>query len=91
MPRSESDIIKSMANLGDSGQDQFAADYTELARITLHERGVSNAFLSSQSAAYILAKVVTDLVEDGELSNMSEAMIATLRVNHPVSEDKADV
>lgn len=91
MPRSESEIIKSMTNLGDSGQDQFAADYTELARITLHERGVSKTFLSSANAAYILAKVVTDLVEDGELSNMTESLIATLRVNHPISEDDENV
>lgn len=87
----ENEIIKNMTNLADSGQDEFVENYTELAKQTLYEMGISNKYLNDVKAAYILAKVVTDLVEDGELSNTTNALIATLRINHPHSEDKQNV
>lgn len=80
--------IKNMTNLADSGQDAFVEDWSQLAKITLHEMGVSNKFLNSNEAEYILGKVVTDLIEDGNLSKTSEMLIATLRINHPHSEDQ---
>lgn len=83
----QNDIIASMTNLGDSGQDEFVSNWTEYAKLTLYEKGVSNKFIGSAQAAYILAKIVTDIVEDGTLSKAAEDMIATLRVNHPHSED----
>lgn len=83
----QNEIIKNMTNLADSGQDDFVKNYAELAKQTLYEMGVSKKYLASNDAAYILAKVVTDLVEDGELSNTTNSLIATLRVNHPHSED----
>lgn len=84
----QNEIIGNMTNLGDSGQDKFVENYTELAKLTLYEKGVSKKFINSSEAAYILAKIVTDLVEDGTLSSFTESMIATLRINHPHSEDK---
>ena len=84
----QKEIIANMTNLADSGQDTFIENYTELAKHTLYEMGVSKTYLASPNAAYILAKVVTDLIEDGNLSNTTNALIATLRVNHPHSEDK---
>lgn len=84
----QNEIVASMTNLADSGQDTFVENYTELAKQTLYEMGVSNKYLESNKAAYILAKVVTDLIEDGNLSNTTNALIATLRVNHPHSEDE---
>lgn len=84
----QKDIIANMTNLADSGQDSFIENYTELAKQTLYEMGVSNTYLNSPKASYILGKVVTDLIEDGNLSNTTNAMIATLRVNHPHSEDE---
>ena len=81
------DIIASMANLGDSGQDEFVQNWAELAKLVLYEQGVSNKFINSTSATYFLAKIVTDLVEDGNISKTTETLIATLRVNHPHSED----
>lgn len=80
-----------MTNLADSGQDEFVADYAELAKLTLYEQGISKKFINSNEAAYIIAKVVTDLVEDGNLSNFTMGFIATLRVNHPHSEDNTNV
>lgn len=80
-------IIANMTNLADSGQDAFVEDWTEYAKQTLYEMGVSNKYINSVNAAYILAKVVTDLIEDGNLSKTTNDMIATLRVNHPHSED----
>lgn len=87
----QKEIIKNMTNLADSGQDEFVENYTELAKQTLYEMGISNKYLNSTNAAYVLAKVVTDLVEDGELSNTTNALIATLRINHPHSEDVTNV
>ena len=84
----QQEIIAQMTNLADSGQDAFIKNYAELAKQTLHEMGVSNKYLATDAAAYILAKVVTDLIEDGNLSNTTNALIATLRVNHPHREDK---
>ena len=87
----QKEIVANMTNLADSGQDKFVENYTELAKQTLYEMGVSKKYVDSENAAYILAKVVTDLVEDGNLSNTTNALIATLRINHPHSEDKANV
>ena len=89
--RTQNDIIKSMTNLADSGQDVFVQDWTQMAKITLHEQGVSNKFLESNDASYILSKVVTDLIEDGNLSTTTLSIIATLRINHPHSEDNDNV
>lgn len=80
-----------MTNLADSGQDQFVENWTEFAKLMLYEQGVSNKFINSSAASYILAKIVTDTIEDGALSRTAEAMIATLRINHPHSEDDSDV
>ena len=81
------EIIKGMTNLADSGQDTFVEEWSALAKLTLYEMGVSNTFLNSANAEYILGKVVTDLIEDGNISKTSEMLIATLRINHPHSED----
>lgn len=89
--RTQNDIIKTMTNLADSGQDQFVQDWTQMAKTTLYEQGVSNTYLSSNDASYILAKVVTDLIEDGNLSSTTLSIIATLRINHPHSEDNDNV
>ena len=83
----QNEIIANMTNLGDSGQDQFIQNYAELAKLTLYEQGVSNKFINSERAAYFLAKIITDIVEDGTLSKVTETMIASLRINHPHSED----
>lgn len=85
------EIIANMTNLADSGQDAFVRDWTELAKLLLYEQGVSNKFINSAGASYVLAKIVTDVVEDGNLSKAAETIIATLRVNHPHSEDDSDV
>ena len=89
--RTQNDIIKTMTNLADSGQDQFVQDWTQMAKTTLHEQGISNAFLESNDASYILAKAVTDLIEDGELSKTTLSIIETLRINHPHTEDQENV
>lgn len=86
-----SEIINNMTNLADSGQDPFVENWSEYARTQLYEQGVSHAFINSAKADYIIAKMVTDLVEDGELSSTTLSMIATLRVNHPHTEDNENV
>ena len=86
-----SEIINNMTNLADSGQDSFVDNWSEYARTQRYEQGVSHAFINSSKADYIVAKMVTDLVEDGELSSTTLSMIATLRVNHPHSEDNENV
>lgn len=81
------EIIANMTNLADSGQDKIVENWTEYAKLTLYEQGVSHKFINSTQASYILAKIVTDIVEDGNLSKAAETFIATLRINHPHSED----
>lgn len=83
--------IASMTNLGDSGQNEFVENWTEYARLKLYEQGVSNKYLNSANASYVLGKAVTDLVEDGGFSKDLIDLLATLRVNHPHSEDTSDV
>lgn len=85
------EVIARMTNLADSGQDQFVQDWAEYAKLLLYEKGVSHKFINSTAASYIIAKIVTDTVEDRELSRTAEAMIATLRINHPHSEDESNV
>ena len=86
--RSHLEIISNMTNVGDSGQGSFIADQAELAKNILRERGVSEKYINGVASAYILGKIVTDMVENGELSKTSESIIASLRVNHPKSEDR---
>lgn len=81
------EIIKTMTNLADSGQDNFVTDWAQMAKTLLYEQGVSNAYLNSTEAEYLIAKAVTDLIEDGNFSNTTLSMLATLRVNHPHAED----
>ena len=81
------DVVANMTNLADSGQDAFVRDWTEYAKLKAYEQGVSYKFLNSAAASYFLGKLVTDLIEDGDLSKDAMDMIATLRINHPHSED----
>ena len=83
----QNEIIGTMTNLGDSGQDKFAEYWKEYAKLKAYEQGISYKFLNSAAASFFLGKMVTDLVEDGTLSKDAQDMIATLRVNHPHSED----
>ena len=83
----QNEIIGTMTNLGDSGQDKFAEYWTEYAKLEAYEQGVSKKFLNSTEAQFFLGKCVTDLVEDGKLSTDAMNMIKTLRTNHPHSED----
>lgn len=85
------EIIARMTNLADSGQDEFVTDWAEMAKLSLYEQGISHTFLNSTRAQYIIAKAVTDLVEDGNFSATTLSLIATLRVNHPHTEDRDDV
>ena len=86
--RTHNEIISNMTNIGDSGQGGFVSDWSEFAKNLLRGRGVSEKYINSEASAYILAKIVTDIVDDGELSKLSESIIADLRINHPKSEDK---
>lgn len=81
------EIVKNMTNLADSGQDEFVRDWAEYAKLKAYEQGISKKFLNSPDAEYFLGKAVTDLVEDGGFSGDLKDLIATLRVNHPHSED----
>lgn len=81
-------IIGTMTNLADSGQDEFVEDWTEMAKQMLYEQGISNTYLNSANAQYLLAKAVTDLIEDGNFTSTTLSLIATLRINHPHSEDQ---
>lgn len=85
--RTHIEIISNMSNVGDSGQDAFVTDWSEFAKELLRSRGVSEKYINSTASAYILAKIVTDMIEDGELSKVSETFIASLRVNHSKRED----
>jgi len=85
------EIIKTMTNLADSGQDDFVTDWVEMAKVSLYEQGISHTFLNSNDGQYIIAKAVTDLIEDGNFSTTTLSLIGTLRVNHPHSEDEENV
>ena len=85
--RTQADIVASMTNIADSGQDQFVQDQMAFVKHTLYEMGVSKKFLEGKDAAYIIGKAVTDIVEDGQFSNTAISLIASLRSNHPHSED----
>lgn len=83
--------LKTMLNLADSGQDDFVESWADMAVSALYEQGISLVYLNSEQATGIIAKAVTDLIEDGDLSNTTLSLIATLRANHPHSEDNDDV
>lgn len=83
--------IKVMMNLADSGQDDFVLNWATLAFNMLYEQGVSNSYLNSTEASYAIAKIATDLIEDGTLTSTSLSLIQSLRINHPHSEDDSNV
>ncbi len=83
----ENNVIAVMTNLADSGQNEFVQDWTEMAKTMLYEQGISNTFLNSEAAQYLLAKAVTDLIEDGNFTSTTLSLVATLRANHPHTED----
>lgn len=83
----DTDPLAVMTNLAGSGQDDFVKDWATMAKTLLYEQGVSNTYLNSDKAKFLIAKAVTDLIEDGNLSNTTLSMVGTLRVNHPHSED----
>lgn len=87
MENENQNVIGVMTNLADSGQDEFVNDWVQMAKNMLYEQGVSNTYLNSDAAQYLLAKCVTDLIEDGNFTSTTLSLIATLRVNHPHSED----
>ena len=82
--------IKVMLNLADSGQDVFVENWANMAKNALYEQGISNTFLESENATGIIAKATTDLIEDGNLTSTTLSLIATLRINHPHSEDEEE-
>ena len=84
----QNDIVANMTNIADSGQDSFVQDQKEFAKQTLYEMGISRKYLDSVEASYILGKIVTDNIEDGNFSTTTNNIIATLRANHPHSEDE---
>lgn len=88
--RTTNEIIANMSNIGDSGQNSFVEDWGAFAKELLYESGVSRKYINSPAAAYYLAKIVTDMVDTGALSSLSNQFIATLRVNHPHSEDEEE-
>lgn len=85
------DIIARMTNIAESGQDTFIANWASMAQASLYEQGISQKYLESDEASYIIAKAVTDLVEDGDFSETTLSIVKSLRVNHPHSEDNTDV
>lgn len=87
MENENTNPIGTMTNLADSGQDEFVEDWTQMAKTMLYEQGISNTYLESSTAQYLLGKAVTDLIEDGNFTSTTLSLIATLRVNHPHSED----
>lgn len=87
MENENQNVIGVMTNLADSGQDEFVQDWTQMAKTMLYEQGISNTYLNSNDAQYLLAKAVTDLIEDGNFTSTTLSLIATLRCNHPHSED----
>ena len=87
MANENQNVIGVMTNLADSGQNEFVQDWTQMAKTMLYEQGLSNTFLNGANGNYILAKAVTDLIEDGDFTSTTRDLIATLRVNHPHSED----
>lgn len=83
--RTPLEIISNMTNIADSGQDSFVSDWSEFAKNLLRERGVSENYINGAASAYILSKIVSDMIDSGELSKTAESIIASLRVNHPRS------
>ena len=81
------EIIKNMTNLAGSGQDAFVEDWAGLAYSMLYEQGISAKYLDSDPGQRAIAKAVTDLIEDGNLSTTTLQMVAYLRANHPHTED----
>ena len=87
MENDNQNVIGVMTNLADSGQDEFVQDWAQMAMTMLYEQGISQTYLNSTQAQYLLAKCVTDLIEDGDFTSTTRDLIATLRINHPHSED----
>lgn len=92
MGRNQKEIVASVTNLANSGQDTFIEDKAKTAYIILYENGISKKFLDSEEGAYIIGKVTEDLIDAGGVTTFTDKyLIAPLRINHPRSEDEKNV
>lgn len=92
MAKTQKEIVASVNNLADSGQDNFIDDKAKTAYIILYENGISKKFLDSEEGSYIIGKVVEDLLDAGGITTFTDKyLIAPLRINHPRSEDEENV
>jgi hypothetical protein len=90
MTRTQKEIVASTSNL--NSNDQFTEDKATQAKIILYQNGISKKFLDSEEGAYIIGKVVEDLIDAGGITTFTDKYIlAPIRVNHPHREDKANV
>ena len=88
MEREQKEIVASVSNL--NSEEQFTKDKTTQAKIILYENGISKKFLDSEDGAYIIGKVVEDLIDAGGITAFTDKyLLAPIRVNHPHSEDLA--
>ena len=92
MERTQKEIVANLTNLEGSGQDKFTEDKARQAYIILYENGISKKFLNSEDGAYIIGKVVEDLLDAGGITSFTDKyLLAPIRVNHPHSEDTENV
>lgn len=88
MERTQKEIVASISNL--DSNDKFTEDKTTQAKIILYENGISKKYLDSEDGAYIIGKVVEDLIDAGGITPFTDKyLLAPIRVNHPHSEDLA--
>ena len=78
--------VKVMTNYTSEYHNEFLSGWIVEAKGILANSGVSDEAIDSFRSVGVIAQIVTDIVDNGGLSEMTEKRIAQLALNYPRKE-----
>ena len=78
--------VKVMTNYTSEYHNEFLSGWIAEAKGILANSGVSDEAIDSFRSVGVIAQIVTDIVDNGGLSEMTEKRIAQLAITYPRKE-----
>lgn len=78
--------VKAMTNYTSEYHNEFLSGWIAEAKGILANSGVSDEAIDSSRSVGVIAQIVTDIVDNGGLSEMTEKRIAQLALTYPRKE-----
>lgn len=79
--------VKSMTNYTSEYHDEFLSGWIIEAKSILANSGVSDDAIESACSVGVIAQIITDIVDNSGLSDMTNRRIAQLALSYPRKED----